>query len=153
MPKANSAPLGCIRLAKQFLDSAIKVQKPATSYGEDLAQPISLVAYYLVGHSVELSLKSFLLGRGMPITTLRSRKYGHNLTVLLAESRKRKLGLCSKLTAKDVVAIKILDECYSVKELEYSFNGARRLPNYPTIIALATKLQREINVYCLALAW
>jgi hypothetical protein len=53
--------------------------------------------YFLLGQSIELSLKAFLLGRGVPLKELRSRKYGHNLETLLDEARRRKLGLEVKL--------------------------------------------------------
>jgi hypothetical protein len=48
--------------------------------------------YYLLGHSIELSLKAFLMKRGNKLSDLRSHKFGHNLYALLRESRRRKLG-------------------------------------------------------------
>jgi len=55
------------------------------------------VAYFLVGCSIELSLKAFLFARGEKINRLK-REYGHDLSKLIFESRRRKLGREVKLT-------------------------------------------------------
>ncbi len=116
------------RLADEFLSAAIKVQPLAPSSTAELTQPVSFVAYYLIGHSIELSLKAFLLGRGVPIVTLRSKAYGHNLSVLLREARRRKLGNVAKLTRHDLAVVNLLNTCYGAKEFEYVAIGFRRLP-------------------------
>src|SRR3990170_611670 len=46
----------------------------------------SPVAYYLHCHSIELSLKAFLLRRGISLRVLRNRPLGHDLIALLSES-------------------------------------------------------------------
>lgn len=51
------------------------------------AEGVSLPAYFLLGRSIELSLKAFLLHKGMPISELRKKRYGHDLKALLAKSR------------------------------------------------------------------
>lgn len=147
-----TAPLGVIRLSKEFLVGARAAQEPAKNAAQELGQKLSLVAYYLAGHSIELSLKAFLLGRGLSIDTLRSRKYGHNLSVLLSESRRLKLGNCAKLSPKDLAVVQTLDGCYSAKEFEYMFYGSRTLPPYSMVIAVATKLHDGIAPYCSRLA-
>ena len=149
---ANSAPLGVINLSKQFLAAARHTQEPATNAAQEIGQKLSLVAYYLAGHSIELSFKAFLLGRGMTVETLRNRKYGHNLSVLLAESRRRKLGNCVKLARQDLAVVQTLDGCYAAKEFEYMFYGSRTLPRYSLVIALATRLHGGIAPYCNGLA-
>jgi hypothetical protein len=118
----------------------------------ELRQPVSLVGFYLVSHSIELSLKAFLLGRGMSIGKLRNKPFGHNLVSLVAEARRRRLGLVLKLTRQDLLVLELLNECYSVKELEYSFTGARSLPRYPLAVAVASKLLKELAPYCRKLA-
>ena len=85
-----TTPFSTHRLAGEFLAAALKIQPVATSATAKLGQPLSLTAYYLLGHSIELSLKAFLLGRGVPIRTLRSKAYGHDLAALLHEARRRR---------------------------------------------------------------
>ena len=148
----NTAPLGVVNFSKQFLAAARSTQEPEKSVAQEIGQRLSLVAYYLAGHSIELSLKAFLLGRGLPIETLRSRKYGHDLSALLLESRKRKLGNCVKLSRRELAVVHTLNDCYAAKELEYLFHGTRTLPPYSQVVALATKLHDGVAPYCGRLA-
>ncbi|HEY4732448.1 MAG TPA: hypothetical protein VIH66_04300, partial [Gammaproteobacteria bacterium] len=76
-------------------------------------------ALFLFGQSIELSLKGFLLGRGIPIQKLKD-DYGHDLCTLLSESRKRKLGLEVKLKPIDVGVIGLLGYEYLRKRYQYS---------------------------------
>ncbi|BDU18147.1 hypothetical protein [Lysobacter auxotrophicus] len=46
----------------------------------------------------------------------------------------------------------LLNECYSVKELEYAFAGARRLPRYLLAVGVASKLLKGLQPYCRKLA-
>jgi hypothetical protein len=80
-----------VRFSQQFLAAALKVQRPAETEREALRQRPSLVSYYLLGHAIELALKSYLFARGLSLDDLRSRKYGHKLDVLLTECRRRRL--------------------------------------------------------------
>ncbi|TZF80717.1 hypothetical protein [Cognatilysobacter lacus] len=152
MEKSVTAPLGAHRLAGEFLSAALKVSPVPSSAAEELRRPLSLVGYYLVGHSVELSLEAFLLGRGVAIAKLRNKPFGHNLVSLVSEARRRKLGLVVKLSRQELLVLSVLNECYSAKELEYSVTGLRRLPRYPLAVALASKLLKELAPYCRKLA-
>lgn len=152
MLQHNTAPFGCLRVAREYFDSATLVQRPAESYAQALRQKLSFPAYFLVGHAIELALKAFLLGRGMTIDILRSRKYGHNLDALLSEARRRKLGTFVKLSNAELQAIVVLNQCYSAKEFEYSATGVRRLPHYADIYAIADRLTRGLRKFCLKLA-
>jgi hypothetical protein len=152
MKKSATAPFGTHRLAGEFLAAALKIQPVATSAAAEIGQPISLTAYYLVGHSIELSLKAFLLGRSAPSKTLRNKPYGHDLSTLLREARRRKLGNLAKLSRGDIAVLNVLNECYGTKELEYAFTGARRLPHYSMAVSVAKHLQSKIGPYCRKLA-
>ena len=147
-----TAPLGTHRLAAEFFAAALKIQPVASSAAAELRQPISLTAYYLLGHSIELSLKAFLLGRGTSVKTLRNKPYGHDLSALLREARRRRLGSLAKLSRRDISVIDVLNECYGVKELEYAFTGSRRLPHYSMAVAVAKHLLDSVAPYCRKLA-
>lgn len=98
----------------------------------------SLVAYYLLGHSIELSLKAFLLAKGYEIRVLRDPKqFGHSVANLLAEARRRKLGKGVKLSKRECAAIVLLSETYKGKRLEYVEYGVYRLPEYFFLQAVA----------------
>jgi hypothetical protein len=105
----------------------------ATEYleaGEILARTpsvklnVSLVTFYLLGHAAELLLKSLLHMHGVPIEDLKSMKmYGHNLSKLIEEARKRGL-----LASTSVLSIEALAKTYTSKHTEYRQKVAMSLP-------------------------
>lgn len=71
-------------------------------YGNDFREAAEIVAadrditrftpyYFLIGQSIELSLKAFLLGNGVPLDELKHPPLGHDLHALLQEALKRDL--------------------------------------------------------------
>ena len=143
----NTAPLGSLRLASEYLAAATSVLPPPTTDLEAFRLKISFPAYFLVGHSIELSLKAFLLGRGATKDELRSRKFGHKLDALLSEARRRRLGSEVKLPQDETRAIVELNNCYSVKELEYAEVGYRRMPSYALVHRVAGRLCHGLQAY------
>lgn len=139
---------GLWRYAEQYLNAALAVQQPAESIAERLKQNISIPAYFLVGHSVELSLKAFLRAKGMSVSELASKRYGHNLESLVRESKRRKLGVAVRLKKVDVDAVLLLNQSYKPKDLEYIVTGSGQLPAYDVLAACATKLVRGLKRYC-----
>lgn len=77
-----TVPLGAHRLAGEFPSAALATSPVPASAVAELRQPVSLVGFYLVGHSFERSLKAFLLGRGMSIAKLGNKPFDHNLVSL-----------------------------------------------------------------------
>ena len=69
--------------ASEFFDAAGTLWSSNTDLVHQSSKPTPFVVPYLIGHSIELSLKSFLLSRGLKIDELRGRKYGHDLSALL----------------------------------------------------------------------
>lgn len=83
---------------------------------DGLKQQVSIPAYFLVGHSIELALKAFLRAKGVSVYDLRSTEYGHNLESLVRESRRRKLGIAVRLTKADIAGVLLLNQSYRPKE-------------------------------------
>lgn len=134
--------------AIKFLQAANCVCKRPVTQKEKLTCGASRPAYYLVGHSIELSLKAFLMGRGLDIQKLRSKKYGHDLTKLIIESRKRKLGLEVKLEIKQINIIKNFSSIYKNKLLEYPEVGFYSFPLYTEIFEIGYNLIVGLREYC-----
>lgn len=65
--------------------SLVLADESARNYSPNLATP---VVCYLASHVLELHLKAALLKRGVAEEVLRTRKYGHNLSVLADELSK-----------------------------------------------------------------
>ena len=142
----NNISFGFWSYAKEFLSTANAVKNHSKS---NIGKPdfkLLLPTYYLVGHSIELALKSFLLAKGYKITELR-KKYGHNLEALLAEARRRKLGRHVKLSRNEDKAIKLLSKTYYKKEFEYMEYGNYNLPEYWYIHKVAQKLVKNLEYY------
>ena len=57
-----------------------------------------------------------------------------------------------KLLKHEVAAVGVLNDCYCAKEFEYAVTGARQLPPYALVHAVAAKLNAGLHAYCFDLA-
>lgn len=144
------SPSGMWGYSRDFLDAATKIQPPPATELEKFNQNINLVAYYLLGHSIELSLKAFLLCRDLTIVDLESNKYGHKLLNLCKTASKRKLGLAVKLNRHQKKVIDIFSDVYShfPYKLRYFESGTLRLPKYPELYTIAKALVEGLKDIC-----
>jgi hypothetical protein len=87
------SPFGFHRYAKEYFRAALAYE-PADGF--------SPVRYYLVCHAIEVCLKAFLLGKGVPKTKLKNPNLlGHDLVKVLARSRACGLDTYRPLTADE----------------------------------------------------
>lgn len=137
---------GFLLHANEFLAAAELVLNRTTG--------ISLPAYFLFGRSIELSLKAYLLGCGMPISELASRKksrkkFGHDLASLLEEAQRRSLNNIVQLNQHEIEAINLLNFDYKEKRLEYRVTGGRYcLPLIEVTEEVARKLVFNLKTFC-----
>ena len=144
--KDRLSPFILVTGAEKYIDASKSVCKPPVTMKDKLTCTASLPAYFLVGHSIELSLKAFLFARGAKVNQLR--KYSHDLEKLITESRRRKLGREVKLTKEHISAIKLLNAPYKHKLLEYSEVGTYTLPQYWLICEVASNLVNGLYPFC-----
>lgn len=137
--------LGFHRKGKEFMDAAFLVKKPDGR--NPLLDDAPFVAYYLLGHAMELCLKSFLIGRGMTEKELRFKPYGHDLRKLLLEARRRKLGRELKLSNKDLYVVCLLNSHYKPKHLEYYVGGLYTFPPYSMISEIVQRTCHSLFSY------
>lgn len=95
----------------------------ATAAEQLLANPSSqslVPILYLLGHSLELHLKAFLIRHGVPEKKL-STKLGHDLVSSLRQCKR--FGLCSHLTLSynQIRQIARVNRYYQEKQLEYFY--------------------------------
>lgn len=110
------------------------------------ADGVSLPAYFLLGRSIELSLKAFLLHNGIPISELRKKRYGHDLSALLAEARAQGIERYVELELIDAGVIDLLSYDYESKRLEYRITeGTYALPLLNETWGVARRLAYELN--------
>lgn len=140
MSDQRTTSLGFWRHAKEFADAGSLVLNQAGSR-------VSLPAYYLLGHSIELSLKAFLVGRRLTVAKLRSKAFGHDLRVCLEEARRLKLGREVKLTRLEVGVIQLLSFDYAAKRFEYRETGVYHLPLINVLEKVTHKLVHGLKEF------
>ena len=134
----NETPEGFLKHAQEFWAAADLVLNRADG--------VSLPAYFLLGRSIELSLKAFLLHKGIPISELRKNKYGHNLRALLAEARSRGIERYVALEVIERGVIDLLSYDYEGKRLEYRItDGTYALPLLRETWEVARRLTYELK--------
>jgi len=142
----RTTPLGLARYAHDFYDAARAVQAQL-GRGEpyDLVSPMP--SLYLIGRSIELALKSYLLSQGISLRELRSKKYGHDLHACLRKAKE--LGLLSHahFKAEEEGAMDLLNQLYSTKQLEYIVTGTKALPIFELVESFARALIKGVSVY------
>ncbi len=99
-------PIGMYAYGHEFYDISQKTKK-------------SPVKSYLLGHALELFLKSFLMKKGLSIKQLKSRRFSHNLDLLLNESLKHDIEDCFHISDKLKADIISFSKFYSAKFYEY----------------------------------
>jgi hypothetical protein len=99
---------------------------------------------YLVGHSIKLILKSFLIYHGVPLRDLK-KKYGHNLEKCFKKAKELGLNNHISLDEVEVGAFVVLNELYSTKQLNYIVTGGKQYPVFGPIQSLCDRL---LNAIC-----
>ena len=102
------------------------------------SRPPGSVVYFLFGRGIELFLKAFLVALRDTAGNLRE-TYGHDLSRLLAEARRRKLGRYVPLKSSEVSAVKILSVSYADKQLEYPVLDGQMRPDHTVIAEVAQR--------------
>ena len=142
---SRTTPLGMVRYSYEFIEAALAVrEKMANLPGYEIVAPIP--ALYLVGHSIELSLKGYLLHRGISLTDLRNRRrFGHSLDTCFRKTKE--LGLLEhvQFSVQEDGAFELLDGLYSTKQLEYIVTGAKHFPVLGLVERFAIKLFNPIS--------
>lgn len=142
MNEERITSFGLWRYGNDFRKAALAV---LTHHNNEIFMPY----FFLLGQSIELSLKAFLLARGIPLSELRSRKYGHNLKALLDEARHRKLGNEVKLKNTHCAVIHLLGIEYLGKRFQYIKTGSMSIPEPWLAQEAADLLSNGLQQYCL----
>ena len=106
------------------------------------------VKYYMLGHALELFLKSYLMKRGYSVKQLKSRHFSHNLARLLEESIDN--GLENNIRISDSLRNEIVDfsDLYATKKFEYFpimiWIFGRRKPETARILRFARQLNQKL---------
>jgi hypothetical protein len=120
--------------ASDFLQAYCAVKK-------QLPQQISKAKYYLLGHSLELILKAFILKAGGEVKFVKE-KIGHDLKKALLKCKQQGLDV---LGEEEETIIKILSQHYCSKDFEYTNPGFKQLPALDDIEKIVYKLLHVVR--------
>ena len=90
-------------------------------------------------------LKSYLLFQGVPLSDLRTKKYGHDLGKCLKKAKELGLNAYVKLDNGELRVLAVLNELYSTKQLNDIVTGEKEFPVFGLIESVNTKL---LDVIC-----
>lgn len=141
----NISPLGLVVYAENFL-SAYKSFEPDV--------PFSPPKYYLVCHSLELALKSYLLMETKSMEELK--KLGHGLGKILGKSREFGLDSVVVMSELENCAIDKANKWYKRKGFEYfsiqnlyKENGRSSLPDLEVLFVMTERIINILKPYAL----
>jgi hypothetical protein len=137
----RTTAMGLLTDSKQMFAAAVVLQ---ASKNEKVEGP----TYYLLGHAIELTLKSFLLANGDSQERLR-RRIGHDLRKAAQRVIAAKRDPISKLVADHRAYIEMLNPDYSAKELEYRVTGYKTYPPQEELLQFLQKIIPAVE----PLAW
>lgn len=140
----RTTSIGLARYAKEFLEAALAVDD-SVGMREEYQRIPPIPVLYLIGHSIELTLKAFLVHKGMVVSELRSKNYGHDLMKCWEKSIELGLGDIYTFTSDDTEIIRLLNTLYSKKQLEYIVTGYKEFPVFGPLHKLAVSLVNTIG--------
>lgn len=123
------------RYAQEFHATAKKAGSP-------------VVRAYLLGHAIELYLKSFLLSAGLTSTLLKSKKYGQNLGVLLTEAKNHGIETLIRVSPQMAEDLTKLDSLYPESLRYFSLLHLLTQPTIPPfarLFRLANSLSKGLE--------
>ncbi|MCC6301219.1 MAG: hypothetical protein IT489_00280 [Gammaproteobacteria bacterium] len=136
----ETTPYGIWRYGDDYRKAAVYV---LTQYPN---QPF--VPYFsLLGQSIELSLKAFLLTQGVALEDLKN-KFRHDLKALVEEARKR--GIESNVTLTDAhwAVIVLMNDEYKTKRYHYIRTGMMIVPDLRLVLEAAEQLCGGLESIC-----
>lgn len=139
----RTTSIGLCRYACEFLEAALAADsKMGRRDGFEIVAPVPVL--FLVGQSIELALKAFLLSRGVSLRKLRY-DYGHNLHRSLRKAKELGLSALVELAADELSTIEVLDALYSSKQLQYIVTGAKTFPMFGPLQRAALRLVHAVG--------
>ena len=104
--------------------------------------------YYLLGHSFEVGIKSFLLSKGATQKCLRD--IGHDLNKAIESSKACGIESYFTFSNEQVEMVTQLNKYYKAKEFEYRKTGCKTLPDPVNFAEIIKDLLESIKSVCRA---
>lgn len=133
---------GYARYAKEFLDAALAADDVIGHRpGFEIIAPIPVM--YLVGHSIELILKAYLISAHVKENQLRN--IGHDLEKAYKKAKELGLNSYIVLDKGDIEVLEVLNVLYKSKQLNYLVTGPKTFPVFGPLQTLCEKLLTVIS--------
>jgi hypothetical protein len=145
--REDPTPFGMLDYAENYRRAAEKLAGDDNAIEHEMMMP----AHHLMAHSIELSLKAFLLASEVPYSELMRWELGHHLDKLLARADALGLEQAVPIDEIDRSVLATLAAMHSKHEFRYIQTGSKTLPYWTFIEQLATKLTQNLHDRCLAL--
>ena len=108
----------------------------------------SPVKSYLLGHALELFLKSYLMKKGLSVKQLKNHSFSHNIDLLLKESFKHNIEGCFHISNDLKADIASFSKLYVAKNYEYfpilAWIFGQQQPNTVRLFRFAKQLDKNL---------
>lgn len=141
MSAQRTSPIGLARYAREYFDSA-KVLDEHFRQRKGNETVASMPAMFLMAHSIELALKSYLLWSGYSGQRLRS--LGHNLEECWNQALEEGVGIHVALSDIDLGILRLIGKLHSSTELRYIETGFKTFPMFRPLELLTEKILNPI---------
>jgi hypothetical protein len=129
--------MGLLTDAKEMLAAAVILH-------ESGVWKVTGPTYYLLGHGIEVALKSFLLANGDSLDRLKE-KLGHNLAKAARRVVAAKCEPLAGVVKERMPEIELLNVYYQAKEFEYRVTGGKSYPQKEVLIDFLRALVQIIE--------
>jgi hypothetical protein len=133
---ARLSPVVFAQLSRAFLETARREVAVA-------GMLVSMPAYFLVGRSIELAFKSYLLLEGRGETDLK--RLSHDLSAALDEAVALGLSAVAPVSAEADAAVRWISPYYDSKDLEYPTQGYKSYPEIRYLVDFANQLLTSLE--------
>jgi hypothetical protein len=139
----RTSPIGLARYAREYFDAAIAADDVlGMRPGYEIVAPPPVM--FLVAHSIELALKSYLLHKGASIDELKN-KLSHKLTACWNAAKEQDIENYLNLSSDELKTLKLIGDLHSSTELRYIQTGFKDFPVFGPLQQLASKI---LNTIC-----
>lgn len=142
----RSPPIAVFLSGESFFQSAQYLKSGVEAEGVRLR--FNMPVYYLYSHAMELTLKAYLLSKGVTSNRLRSRDYGHKLQVLWEACLTEGLPHHPINDAFVAQMIEVLDPFAVDFEFRYIQVGFKSLPTFGAVEAAVGDLMATVRPFC-----
>ncbi|MEM7650536.1 MAG: hypothetical protein AAF204_00445 [Pseudomonadota bacterium] len=125
----RTSALGLMRFANEYFNSAIATKK-SLQYNTTTT-PV----YFLLGHSIELSIKSYLRSRGCSVKEISSLK--HDLSACLETAKSKGISGYFILSDEFNETFHLINSLHKTTELRYIVTGSKCYPKFENLRDLA----------------